>query len=95
MFSGVPFNIASYALLTIMMAHVTNLAPGDFVHTMGDAHVYLNHIEPLKTQLERSPRKPPTLKIVKEATKLDDFTFDHFELKGYNPHPPVKMEMAV
>ncbi|XP_075252914.1 thymidylate synthase-like [Convolutriloba macropyga] len=92
---GVPFNIASYALLTIMIAHVTKLKPGDFVHTMGDTHVYLNHVEPLKTQLERQPKDAPTIHIVKDAERLEDFTYAHFELKGYDPHPAIKMEMAV
>ena len=74
---------------------MTNLKAGDFVHTIGDAHVYMNHIEPLKMQLERTPRNAPTIHIVKEATTLEEFTFGHFELRGYDPHPPVKMQMAV
>jgi thymidylate synthase len=92
---GVPFNIASYALLTYMIAHVTNLKPGDFVHTFGDCHVYLNHIEPLKEQLERKPRSFPQLKIKRQVTDIDDFTFDDFEIIGYDPYPTIKMEMAV
>ena len=78
-----------------MIAHVTKLKPGDFVHTMGDTHVYLNHVEPLKTQLERQPKDAPTIHIVKDAERLEDFTYSHFELKGYDPHPAIKMEMAV
>lgn len=75
---GVPFNIASYALLTYMIAHVTNLKPGDFIHTLGDTHVYLNHVEPLKEQLERKPRPFPQLKIKREITDIDDFRFEDF-----------------
>ena len=92
---GVPFNIASYALLTVMVAHVCDLRPGDFVHTLGDAHVYLNHIEPLQVQLEREPRAFPTLRIKRKVTSIDDFTFDDFELTGYNPHKKIEMAMAV
>ncbi|KAM6149208.1 thymidylate synthase isoform 2-T2 [Erethizon dorsatum] len=92
---GVPFNIASYALLTYMIAHVTGLQPGDFVHTLGDAHIYLNHIEPLKTQLQREPRPFPKLKILRKVETIDDFTAEDFQLEGYNPHPAIKMEMAV
>ncbi|KAG8442161.1 hypothetical protein GDO86_011094 [Hymenochirus boettgeri] len=92
---GVPFNIASYALLTYMIAHVTGLKPGDFVHTLGDAHVYLNHIEPLKIQLQRTPKAFPKLKIVRKVENIDDFTADDFLIEGYNPHPTIKMEMAV
>jgi thymidylate synthase len=95
---GVPFNIASYSLLTIMMAHVCNLKPGEFIHTFGDAHVYLNHIDPLKKQLARSPRSFPTLQIKthrKEIKEIEDFIFEDFDLQEYNPHPGIKMEMAV
>lgn len=92
---GVPFNIASYALLTYMIAHVTNLKPGDFVHTLGDAHVYSNHVEPLKEQLERTPRPFPTLKFKRQVERIEDFTFDDFVIEGYNPHPKINMEMAV
>uniref|UniRef100_A0A5F9CL44 Thymidylate synthase n=1 Tax=Oryctolagus cuniculus TaxID=9986 RepID=A0A5F9CL44_RABIT len=92
---GVPFNIASYALLTYMIAHVTGLKPGDFVHTLGDAHIYLNHIEPLKTQLQREPRPFPKLKILRKVETIDDFKAEDFQLEGYNPHPTIKMEMAV
>ncbi|KAM7329242.1 hypothetical protein ACRRTK_010855 [Alexandromys fortis] len=92
---GVPFNIASYALLTYMIAHITGLKPGDFVHTLGDAHIYLNHIEPLKTQLQREPRPFPKLKILRKVETIDDFRVEDFQIEGYNPHPAIKMEMAV
>ncbi|XP_078449883.1 thymidylate synthase [Lampetra fluviatilis] len=92
---GVPFNIASYALLTYMIAHITGLKPGDFVHTLGDAHVYVNHVEPLKTQLQREPRPFPTLHIRRTVTSIDDFRSDDFELRDYNPHAAIKMDMAV
>lgn len=92
---GVPFNIASYALLTYMIAHITGLKPGDFVHTLGDAHVYVNHVEPLKTQLQREPRPFPTLHIRRMVTSIDDFRSDDFELRDYNPHAAIKMDMAV
>ncbi|XP_004606063.1 thymidylate synthase [Sorex araneus] len=92
---GVPFNIASYSLLTYMIAHVTGLKPGDFVHTLGDAHIYLNHIEPLKVQLQREPRPFPKLKILRKVDKIDDFKAEDFQIEGYNPHPSIKMEMAV
>jgi thymidylate synthase len=92
---GVPFNIASYALLTYMIAHITNLKPGDFVHTLGDAHVYLNHVEPLKEQLERTPRPFPKLNIKRKVESIDDFKFEDFEILNYNPYPTIKMEMAV
>mmetsp|Transcript_16808 Transcript_16808/g.30221 ORF Transcript_16808/g.30221 Transcript_16808/m.30221 type:complete len:140 (+) Transcript_16808:1-420(+) len=94
---GVPFNIASYALLTHMIAKVTGRKPGDFVHTIGDAHVYLNHVDALKEQLERKPRAFPKLKM-KEGKKYDDidgFEFDNFEVVGYKPHKTIKMKMAV
>ncbi|XP_032808922.2 thymidylate synthase [Petromyzon marinus] len=92
---GVPFNIASYALLTYMIAHITGLKPGDFVHTLGDAHVYVNHVEPLKTQLQREPRPFPTLHIRRTVTSIDDFRSDDFELRDYDPHAAIKMDMAV
>jgi len=92
---GVPFNIASYALLTVMIAHICDLKPGDFVHTLGDAHVYSNHVEPLKEQMKREPRAFPTLKFKRKVTNIDDFTFEDFELEGYKPHPKIKMDMAV
>jgi len=92
---GVPFNIASYALLTIMVAQVCGLKPGEFVHTMGNAHVYQNHIEPLKTQLERTPRPFPVLKVNPEVKDIDGFQAADFELVGYNPHAKIAMDMAV
>lgn len=92
---GVPFNIASYALLTYMIAHITGLKPGDFVHTLGDAHVYTNHIEPLKVQLARKPRPFPKLLIKRQVDRIEDFTAEDFDLIGYMPHPKIQMDMAV
>lgn len=92
---GVPFNIASYALLTCMMAQVCGLKPGEFIHSMGNTHVYKNHIEPLKTQLERTPRPFPTLHINPDVKDIDSFKASDFELTGYNPHGKIAMEMAV
>jgi len=92
---GVPFNIASYALLTIMLAHVTGLKPGDFVHTLGDAHVYSNHVEALKQQLERKPRPFPTISIKRKVENIEEFKFEDFEVTGYDPHPKIAMDMAV
>ncbi|KAI1722940.1 thymidylate synthase domain-containing protein [Ditylenchus destructor] len=92
---GVPFNIASYALLTHMIAKVTNLKAGDFVHNIGDAHVYQNHIDALKIQLERSPRPFPKITFKSDITNIEDFTVDSICLDGYDPYPPIKMEMAV
>ncbi|XP_020810474.1 thymidylate synthase [Drosophila serrata] len=92
---GVPFNIASYALLTHMIAHVTGLKPGDFVHTMGDTHVYLNHVDPLKEQLQRTPRTFPKLVIKRKVQDIEDFRFEDFEIVDYNPYPKIQMEMAV
>jgi dihydrofolate reductase/thymidylate synthase len=92
---GLPFNIASYALLTCMVAQVCGLHPGELVLTTGDTHIYLNHIEPIKEQLKRTPRSFPKLKINPEKTDIDSFTFEDFVLEDYNPHPAIKMEMAV
>lgn len=92
---GVPFNIASYSLLTYMIAHVCDLELGEFVHTIGDAHVYSNHIEGLEEQLKRTPKPFPTINIKRKVTKIDDFKFDDFELKDYNPDPAIKLDMAV
>jgi len=92
---GVPFNIASYALLTVMIAHVTGLKPGDFVHTLGDAHVYSNHVEALNEQCARAPRKFPKIHVKRNVTSIDDFKFEDFEVTDYNPHPKIAMQMAV
>lgn len=92
---GVPFNIASYALLTYMIAHITGLKPGDFVHTIGDAHIYTNHIEPLKEQILREPRPFPKLKIKRKVEQINDFSAEDFEIYDYDPHPSIKMQMAV
>jgi dihydrofolate reductase/thymidylate synthase len=93
---GVPFNIASYALLTRLVAQVAGLKPGEFIHVIGDAHVYLNHVEPLQKQLMRTPRPFPTLHINPDkTTSIDDFTFEDFEVRGYRPHGTIKMAMSV
>jgi len=94
-FLGVPFNIASYALLTLMVAQVTNLQPGEFVHTFGDVHIYNNHIEQVKLQLTREPFPLPTMKINPEIKNIFDFKFEDFELVGYQSHPHIKGEVAV
>lgn len=94
-FLGVPFNIASYALLTLMMAQVCGLQPGDFVHTLGDAHLYTNHLEQARTQLQRAPRSLPTMHLNPEKTSLFEFDYDDFELLNYDPHPPIKAPVAV
>lgn len=94
-FLGVPFNIASYALLTMMMAQVTGYQPGDFVHTLGDAHLYLNHIEQAHTQLKREPRPLPTMKINPDVKDLFAFKYEDFTIEGYDPHPHIKAEVAI
>ena len=94
-FLGVPFNIASYALLTEMIAHVCGFEAGDFVHTFGDAHIYNNHIDQLKLQISRKPRKLPQLKILNEIDNINDFSFDDFEILNYDPHPHIKGKVAV
>ncbi len=94
-FLGVPFNIASYALLTYMMAQVCDLKPGDFVHTFGDAHLYSNHMEQTQLQLSREPRTLPTLRINPEIKNIFDFKFDDFALDGYDPHPAIKAPVAI
>ncbi len=94
-FLGVPFNIASYALLTMMMAQVTGLKPGEFIHTLGDAHLYLNHLEQVETQLSRTPRPLPTMRLNPEKTSLFDFDYDDFELLNYDPYPAIKAPVAV
>ena len=94
-FLGVPFNIASYALLTMMMAKVTGLEPGDFVHTFGDVHLYHNHFDQAKLQLSREPRPLPTLKINANPSSIDEFNFDDFELQNYDPFPAIKAAISV
>jgi thymidylate synthase len=94
-FLGVPFNIASYALLTMMVAQVTNLKPGDFVHTFGDTHLYINHLDQTRLQLTREPRALPIMKINPAIKNIFDFRFEDFELIGYDPHPHIKAEVAV
>jgi thymidylate synthase len=94
-FLGVPFNIASYALLTMMMAQVCGLKPGDFVHTLGDAHLYSNHLEQAKLQLTRDFRPLPQLKINPEVKDLFDFKYEDFELVNYDPHPHIKAAVAI
>jgi thymidylate synthase len=94
-FLGVPFNIAGYSLLTMMIAQVTGLEPGEFIHTLGDAHLYHNHFEQAKRQLTRRPRPLPRMVIAPEVEKLDDFRFEHFRLEGYDPHPHIPAPVAV
>ena len=94
-FLGVPFNIASYALLLLMVAHVTGLEPGDFVHTFGDVHLYNNHLEQAQLQLQRTPKQLPTMEIIKPAPTIFDFSYDHFELKNYECHPHIPAPVAV
>lgn len=95
MFLGVPFNIASYALFTMMIAHVVGLKPGDFVHTFGDAHIYSNHFDQVKEQLKRKPRPFPTMKINPKVKNIDDFVFEDFTLENYDPYPPIKGDVTV
>jgi len=94
-FLGVPFNIASYALLTLMLAQVCDLKPGEFIHTLGDAHLYTNHFEQAQTQLQRDPRPLPTMRLNPNITDLFAFTYEDFTLEGYDPHPGIKAPIAV
>jgi thymidylate synthase len=95
LFLGVPFNIASYSLLTMMMAQVCNLAPGDFVHTFGDLHLYQNHLEQAREQLSRECRPLPRIQLNPAITRIEDFRFEHFTLLDYNPHPSIRAPIAV
>ena len=94
-FLGVPFNIASYALLLQMLAHVTGYEAGDFIHTLGDAHIYSNHMDQVELQLSRTPHPLPTMRIKRQVSSIFDFKFEDFELVGYDPDPLIKGEVAV
>jgi thymidylate synthase len=95
LFLGVPFNIASYATLLIMMAHVCNLEPGEFIHTFGDVHIYSNLVDQVKTQIEREPRELPRLIIKRKVESILDFKYEDFEVVGYNPHPKIEGKVSV
>ena len=95
LFLGVPFNIASYALLTLMVAQVCDLKPGEFVHTFGDLHIYQNHLEQVQLQLSRKPRPLPTMELNPERRRITDFVYEDFTLRDYDPHPPIKAPIAV
>lgn len=95
MFLGVPFNIASYSMLLVMLAHVTGYEPGDFVHTLGDAHIYSNHMDQVKLQLTRTPKALPTLRIKRDVSSIFDFRYEDFEVIGYDPDPAIPAPVAV
>ena len=95
LFLGVPFNIASYSLLTLMIAQVTDLEPGEFIHTLGDAHIYRNHVDQVQEQLTRDPRPLPTMRLNPAVRDLDGFRYEDFTLQGYNPHPHIAAPVAV
>jgi len=95
MFLGVPFNIASYSLLTMMIAQVCGYKVGEFIHVIGDAHIYLNHLEQVQEQLKRAPKKLPNLKLNSKIKSLFDFRFEDISLENYEPHPPIKGKVAV
>ncbi len=95
LFLGVPFNIASYSLLTLMIAHVTGLEPGEFIHTFGDAHIYVNHEEQVRLQLSRHPKSLPTMRLNPRARSVRDFDFDDFTVEDYDPHPQIKAPVAI
>lgn len=95
LFLGVPFNIASYALLTLMVAQVTGLKPGEFIHTFGDLHIYANHLDQVKLQLGREPRPLPVMKLNPARRELEEFVYGDFTLEGYDPHPAIKAPVAV
>lgn len=94
-FLGLPFNIASYSLLTMMVAQVCDLEPGEFIHTTGDTHIYLNHIDQIQLQLTREPRPLPVMKLNPEVKNIFDFKYEDFKLEGYDPHPPIKGKVSV
>jgi thymidylate synthase len=94
-FLGVPFNIASYSLLTLMVAQVCGLEPREFIHTLGDAHIYSNHLDKIRLQLTRQPRPLPVMKLNPSVKDIDGFTFEDFTLEGYDPHPRIKGDIAV